>query len=64
MEEVSKKFKSEVEKCKKYLDDGTDSSELNDLKQILDRLKGKVEGKDFERFRVAYDLQAEFFSIA
>jgi hypothetical protein len=32
MEEVSKKFKSEVEKCKKYLDDGTDSSELNDLK--------------------------------
>jgi hypothetical protein len=53
-----------VEKCKKYLDDGTDSSELNDLKQILDRLKGKVEGKDFERFRVAYDLQAEFFSIA
>jgi len=38
------------------LQDGTDSSEIKDIKYILDKLKGKIEGKDFEKFRVAYGL--------
>jgi hypothetical protein len=38
------------------LEDGTDSSEIKDIKYILDKLKGKIEAKDFEKFRFAYGL--------
>ena len=64
MNEVEENLNQESEKCKQYLDDGTDSAELKDIKQILDKLKGKVEGKDFDRFRFAYKLQTDFYSTA